>query len=563
MAYDLLIKNGRIIDGTGAPGYEGSVAVTDGMIAAVGEADGGAARTIDAHGMAVTPGFIDNHCHFDAQATWDPLCTYSCYHGVTTVIFGNCSLALAPAREEDQYFLMQMLSRIEAIPLEALQAGLKWTWGSIAGYMDALDQRLGINAGVLIGHSAVRRYTMGEASQEREATGAEIEEMKGIIRDGLKAGALGLSFNRNPAHFDMHGRPVPGIVAPMEELYTLAEALREVGTGVIQSGASYNQEIKERYCTRLSEISGRHVVYNQISHRWSAPNHWREHLAVVEERLREGSQAYPLINPRPGNNRFTLRNAQTFDRLPAWQPLMMRSPEEKMAAFRDAEVRRRLHADAVEGVGIPFDAFSRRWDKVWVTDVALDKNRGLVGKSVEEIAQEQGKDVLDAFLDLALEEDLNTEFALNQTGGDDDAMAALLSHPSTVIGLSDGGAHVIFDAGYGYSTLLLGHWVREKHALPLEQAVHKLTAAQASLFGLEDRGVLRPGMAADIVVFDPETVAPEPAEMVSDLPGGGRRLNQLSRGIEYTVVNGQVLLEGNEHTGAYPGRVLRNSAYKG
>ena len=194
---------------------------------------------------------------------------------------------------------------------------------------------------------------------------------------------------------------------------------------------------------------------------------------------------------------------------------------------------------------------------------ALEKNRGLVGKSVEEIAQEQGKDVLDAFLDLALEEDLNTEFALNQTGGDDDAMAALLSHPSTVIGLSDGGAHVIFDAGYGYSTLLLGHWVREKHALPLEQAVHKLTAAQASLFGLENRGVLRPGMAADIVVFDPETVAPEPAEMVSDLPGGGRRLNQLSRGIEYTVVNGQVLLEGNEHTGAYPGRVLRNSAYKG
>lgn len=563
MAYDLLIKNGRIIDGSGAPAFDGNVAVTDGRIVEVGKATGPATRVIDAHGMAISPGFIDNHCHYDAQITWDPLCTYSCYHGVTTVIFGNCSLGLAPAKVEDQYFLTQMLSRIEAIPLEALQAGVDWTWSSIPEYLDTVDRRLGVNAGVLIGHSAVRRYVMGDASQDRDATGEEIEAMQVVIRDGMAAGALGLSFNRNPAHFDMAGRLVPGSVAPISELLALAGALRGLDTGILQCGAAYPLEISERLCTRLAQASGRPMVYNQIAHRWSAPDQWKEHLAIVEERIREGNRVYPLINPRPGNSRFTLKNAQVFDRLQAWQPIMRESPEKRVAAFRDPEVRRRLHAEAVEGVGVPYNAFSRRWDKMWVARTALEKNRGLVGKSLTEIAEEQGKDVLDAFLDLALEEDLDTAFEFNQVGGDDEAMAALLSHPDTVIGLSDGGAHVIFDAGYGYCTLVLGHWVREKKALSLEEAVRKLTSAQASLFGMEDRGLIQPGMAADIVVFDPDTVAPKSPEMVRDLPGGGERLSQYAKGIECTVVNGQLLIEGGEHTGAYPGRLLRNSAYKG
>ena len=563
MAYDLLIKNGRIIDGSGAPAFDGNVAVTDGRIVEVGKADGPATRVIDAHGMAVAPGFIDNHCHYDAQIIWDPLCTYSCYHGVTTVIFGNCSLGLAPVRAEDQYFLTQMLSRIEAIPMEALQAGVDWSWSSIPEYLDAVDRRLGVNAGILIGHSAVRRYVMGEASQERDATGEEIEAMQGVIRDGMAAGALGLSFNRNPAHFDMEGRLVPGSVAPISELYALAESLRDLNTGILQCGAAYPLEISEGLCTKLSQVSQRPMVYNQIVHRWSEPDRWKEHLAIVEERIREGNRVYPLINPRPGNSRFTLKNAQVFDRLPSWQRIMMESPEKKMAAFRDPEVRRRLHAEAVEHIDLPPNAFSPRWDKVWVSDTALEKNRELLGKSMADIAEEQGKDVLDAFLDLALEEGLDTKFVVNQTGGDDEAMAVLLSHPDTVIGLSDGGAHVIFDAGYGYCTLVLGHWVREKHALSLEEAVRKLTSAQASLFGMEDRGLIQPGLAADIVVFDPDTVAPKNPEMVRDLPGGGERLNQFAEGIELTVVNGQVLIEGSEHTGAYPGRVLRNSAYKG
>ena len=559
--YDLLIKNGRVVDGTGMPSYHADVGIAGGLIADIGRLDGPARRTIDADGRAVAPGFIDNHCHFDAQVTWDPVCSFSPHHGVTTVIFGNCSLSLAPVREGDHKALAMMLSRVEAIPMESLEAGIDWSWTSFGDYLDRLDRKLGVNAGALVGHSAVRRYVMGEESQERElATPAELEAMKELVRDAIRAGALGLSLDRNRGHLDLEGTPIPAIVAPVEELSDLATALRAGTAGRIQCGSAYPLEIRDGFATRLSQASGRPVVYNQIVFNPAEPDRWKQHLALVEQRIGEGIQVYPVVNPRPQATRFTMMNAQIFDRLPTWQRVMLGSADEKKAAFRDAETRRALHAEAIDGKDIPVDALPIRWERIVVAKPLLDENAHLRGKTVAAIAEEQGKDVLDAFLDLVLEEDLLTRFTSAQSGGDDDVMRTLLASPHTIIGLSDAGAHVVFEAGYGYATLVLGRWVREEGVLSLEEAVRKLTFMQASIFGIHDRGLLRPGMAADVVVFDPDTVAALEPDETHDLPGGLIRLRQLATGVDFTIVNGQVLIEDGAHTGAYPGRVVRSRA---
>ena len=562
MTYDLLIRNARVIDGSGMPSFRGDVAVKDGKIVEAGKLQGSAKRTIDAEGKAVAPGFIDNHCHYDAQVTWDPLCTYAPHHGITTVVFGNCSLALAPAKPEDHSVLAGMLARVEAIPMEALEQGTRWSWTTIAEYLDAIDQGLGVNAGVLIGHSAVRRWVMGEDSQDRtEATPQELEEMKTIVRDGMAAGALGLSFNRNPGHYDIRGKLLPACIAPHEELVELSSVLGEVGTGVIESGASAPFELKEGLMSRMAQASGRPVLYLQIAWRAGAPEQWKDHLAFAEDRINQGIRVYPMVNPRPSINTFTLRNAQLFDRMPSWAPIMTGSIEGKLEAFRDPAVRKVLSAEAVEGVGVNYDIFSRRWDLISVHDTTLEKNRSLIGKSVAQIAQEQGKGILDAFLDLSLEEDMGTEFEAIQLGGDEASMAELLNSPYTVVGLSDAGAHLVFEANDGFSTFFLGHWVREKQIMSLEKAVRRITFDSASMFGMYDRGLIRAGMNADLVIFDPDTIALGPEEKVGDLPGGAIRLRRLAQGVDYTIVNGEVLIEGGNHTGALPGRVARNTTY--
>ena len=558
--YDLLIRDGLVVDGSGMPAFHADIGIERGKVTEIGRLGGPAKQTIDADGRAVAPGFIDNHCHFDAQVTWDPLCTFSPNHGVTTVIFGNCSLGLAPARPDDHEALAMMLSRVEAIPMESLEAGVPWGWATFPEYLDVLDRRLGVNAGVLMGHSAVRRYVMGEDAYDREAaTGPELEAMKAIVREGVTEGALGLSFDRNTGHLDLLGRRIPGIVAPVEEIYELASALRGLSSGVLQCGSAYPLEIRDGFATRMSEASGRPVVYNQLVYNATTPDAWRAHLDLVEQRVREGRRVYPVVNPRPQSTRFTMRNAQVFDRLPVWQAVMTGSDEQKLAAFRDPSMRLRLHAEAVEGENIPVTALPIRWEGVFVAKPALEKNAGLAGKSIAQVAQEQGKDVLDAFLDLIVEEALATSFRNSQAGGDNEAMAAMLGSPYTMIGLSDAGAHVVFEAGYGYSSVVLGHWVREERVLTLEEAVRKLSFMQASVYGLHDRGLLRPGMAADVVVFDPDTIAAEETDETHDLPGGLMRLRQLARGVDYTIVNGQTLMESGAHTGAYPGRVMRGN----
>ena len=562
MAYDLLVKNGRIVDGSGMPSFYGDVAVRNGKIAEIGKLSGSAAKEINADGMVISPGFVDNHCHYDAQATWDPLCSFSCHHGATTVIIGNCSLALAPVRPGTQERLAEFLSYVEAIPMDVLRT-VDFSWETIPQYMDTLDRRLGVNMGTLIGHSAVRYYVMGDECQGREATADEIAAMQNVLREGIRAGALGLSVSRNKGHYDPQGVHIPAVWASEEEIFALGDVLRELGTGIIQSGGGRGAEISNRLMSRLSQATGRQVVYNNLGQTFRRPNEWKELMAIVDETSNAGIRAYPLCTPNSTNQRFTMKNCQMFRGIPTWHPILLASDEEKVQAYKDPEIRKQLHSEAVEW---NFEVDERNvalnwYDYLWVDEPVLEKNKALKGKTIAEVAKAEGKGIIDAFLDLTLEENLETKFLQGENNVDNEAVAKILNYPNTIVGLSDGGAHVQFHGGYGYSTRLLGYWVREHQIMSLEKAVQRLTFESASAFGIFDRGLLRPGMAADITVFDPDTVGPLPEEVVSDFPAGGWRIKEMAEGIKYTVVNGEVLLENGKHTGALPGKVMRNSLY--
>ncbi len=563
MAYDLLVKNGRIADGSGMPSFHGDVAVKNGKIVELGKLGNSADRVIDAEGLVISPGFVDNHCHYDAQVTWDPICSFSCYHGATTVVIGNCSLSLAPVRPGTEERLSEFLSYVEAIPMEVLRT-VDFSWETFPQYMDTLDRRLGVNVGTLMGHSAVRYHVMGDECQGRAATGEEIEAMRGIVRDGISAGALGLSVSQNRGHYDPQGVLIPAVWAAEEEIFALADVLRELGTGIVQSGGGRAAEIKGRLMSRLSDATGRQVVYNNLGQTARRPNEWKELMAIVDETSSAGIRAYPLCSPNSTTQRYTMRNCQQFRGIPTWHSILLASDEEKLRAYSDPEVRARLHAEAVEwSVDAPDANVSRNWyDYTWVDEPVLEKNSSLKGKSIHEIAREQGKGIIDAFLDLAVEENLDTAFIMGENNVDRDAVSKILNYPSAIVGLSDGGAHVQFHGGYGYSTRLLGYWVREQEIMSLEKAVRRLTFESASAFGIFDRGMLRPGMAADITIFDPETVRSLPEHVVHDFPAGGWRISEMAEGIRCTIVNGEVLIEDGKHTGALPGHVIRNALYQ-
>ena len=563
MAYDLLIKNGRVVDGSGMPSFHGDVGVRNGKIAEIGKLDGPASRVIDVDGLVIAPGFVDNHCHYDAQVTWDALCTFSCYHGATTVIIGNCSLALAPVRPGTQERVAEFLSYVEAIPMEVLRT-VDFSWETVPQYMDSLETHLGVNLGTLIGHSAVRYYVMRDECQGRPATPEEIGAMQDIVRDAMNAGALGLSVSRNMGHTDPQGVLVPAVHATEEEIFALGDVLRELGTGIIQSGGGRDAEMKNRLMSRLSQATGRQVVYNNLGQTVRYPNAWKELMAIIDETSKAGIRAYPLCSPLSNASRFTMRNCQLIRGVPSWFPILLASDEEKMRAYSDPEVRQKLHAEAVEWQGDTSDTnLARNWyDYMWLDEPVLEKNRGLAGKTIGEIASQQGKGIIDAFLDLVVEENLDTSFKHGNNNVDREAVATILNYPNAIVGLSDAGAHVQFQGGYGYSTHLLGFWVREQQIMSLEKAVRRLTFESASTFGIYDRGLLHPGMAADITVFDPDTVRPTAEDVAYDYPKGAWRVRTLAEGIKCTVVNGQVLIEDGEHTGALPGKVMRNSSYQ-
>ena len=561
MAYDLVIKGGRIYDGSGMPSYLGDVAVKDGRIVETGRIGGEAKRVLQADGLAVSPGFIDFHTHLDAQLLWDPIATSSCFHGVTTVIPGNCALALAPCKEEDQDTILRSFERVEAISLPALRAGVQWGWTTFPQYLDKLRGNLGVNVAALMGHCALRQFVMGNAAMERAATPAEIQQMKEILKAGVRAGAMGFSTNQNPVHMFADGTPIQSRFATDEEIIELACALGEINQGAVQiSRGSLGVSVPMRETVQLfdeiSSRSGRPVIWQSIAHRWDRPDEWRQLLDLAKESLERGVRSYPLCNARLFNNRLTMKNAQVFDDLPTWKTILFLPIEARIAAIRDPETRRKMRYEAVEEK--KSSRFSRRWDLVYLIKAATPANRHLEKKSVAEIAKIRGQDVIDAFLDLSLEEGLDTEFQTSSTNGDEEAVAEIIRSPFTLVGQSDAGAHLIYDAGFGYATRLLGYWIREKNVMSLEEGVRKLTFMVASIFGLHDRGLIRRGMAADLVLFDPATIRECEPEMVQDLPANEKRFIQKAVGIEMTLVNGEVLVEKGEHTGALPGRVLGN-----
>ncbi|MGH7809870.1 MAG: N-acyl-D-amino-acid deacylase family protein, partial [Candidatus Binatia bacterium] len=422
---------------------------------------------------------------------------------------------------------------------------------------------LGINAATLVGHIAVRHYVMGEEAVEREATPEEIIKMKQLVRQGMEAGAVGFSTNQNPRHIREDRKPVASRLASDEELGSLLDVLGEMNSGVVQlSGGGADSRGRIAYAAGMARRTGRPVLWQSISHSWSRPDHWREMLANTEKVFKEeGLPIYAMTQAKPFQNRYTLRDAQCFDEFPTWKSALFSPLEARKQMFADADCRKKLRAEAIEDQSP--SVFPRRWDVIFVDAVKLAKNKPQEKKSIQEIAKAQGKDGLDCFLDLSLEEDLETRFVHTNTQGDPQAVCEILKHPSVMIGQSDAGAHMGYDARFGYSTAFLGCWVRDHGIMGLEEAVAKLTFRVASVFGLNDRGLLRPGMAADIAVFDAATVNTQEPEYVNDLPANETRMIQKATGVPYTVVNGAVVIENGAPTGARPGKILRPTAWGG
>src|SRR5262245_2562085 len=469
--FDLVLKGGRIYDGSGMPSYCADIGVRDGKIAEIGRLNAGAKKTLSVDGLAVAPGFIDPHTHLDAQLLWDPLGTSSCFHGVTSAVLGNCGLSLAPDKQENLQAVSKSVVRVESINRRVLEEGIQWKWTSTAEYRDVLGTRLGINAATLIGHIAVRHYVMGEEAVERQASAEEISKMRQLVREGMEAGAVGFSTNQNPRHISEDKNPVASRLASDEELGSLLDVLAEMNTGLVQlSGGGADARGRIAYAAQMARRTGRPVLWQSISHSWSRPNHWQEMLANTERVFKEeGLPIFAMTQAKPFQNRYTLREAQCFDEFPTWKAAMFGPIEMRKQMFADPDVRKKLRAEAVEDQSP--SVFPRRWDVIFFDHVKLAKNKSFERKTVKEVAEAQGKDGLDCFLDISLDEDLETRFVHTNTQGDPRAVCEILKHPAVMIGQSDAGAHMGYDARFGYSTAFLGCWVRDHGIMGFEVGV--------------------------------------------------------------------------------------------
>ena len=563
MGADILIKDGLIVDGTGAPAYRGNVAVKEGKIASVGNGAESAARVIDANGLAVAPGFWDMHTHYDAQLLWDPIATSTCWHGVTTVIMGNCGFTIAPCKPEDQDWMARMLARVEGMDIGVLKRTLPWPWESFGEYLDTLDKGLGVNAIAQVGHSAVRRYVMGPDASEREATDDEIKRMKAVLATALAEGGVGLTTSRGFSHWDGDGRPVPSRAGTLDEFMELAGVLRGTKVGYMEMAGghdyTYSRSEGRARMKRLTEVSGRPVCWNAISATLDAPDVWERRLADFNAMRAEGVPFFALGYTQPDDFEFNFRFTNVFDRFPSWQKVLMLDREEKLRAMRDPATRDVLREEMKSD---PLPALPARWDRIVLVKAATPKYERFNMMKVSDIAAELGKDPLDTAFDIALDEELGTQMRLlDSRNPDENVIPAVLNTPHIAAGFTDAGAHLITEVNTGFCTRMLGYWVREKKAMTLEHAVRVITGVPAEESGITDRGFLKEGLAADVTIFDPETVDTSNREFVDDMPGGATRLVQHATGIEYTLVNGRVLTEGGKHTGDLPGRTLRSTYY--
>jgi N-acyl-D-aspartate/D-glutamate deacylase len=555
--HDLVIEDARIIDGTGGPSRQGSVAVKDGRIVEVGGAAGQAARErVSAGGRVVAPGFIDPHTHYDAQVAWDPMLTSSSWHGVTTVVTGNCGVGVAPCRPEAREILMGDLVNVEAIPLDVMRTGIDWTWESFPQWMDALARKhLGINVAPLVPLTPLRHHVLGEASFDRAATADETAAMARLLDDAMGAGAFGFSSTILPNHVGDQGRPLACRRASPAELCALAGVLRQRARGAIEIAlTALSDRISDdelATLTLLVEESRRPVTFLAVFARpGKAPGSHEEGLKRVAH-LFGRDRAVPQVSCRPLRVQFTLKNPFIFASMAPWSQAFNRTPAEQTALYRSgafrAEWKGELERRRARGL----------WPRITIRDASSPAVLALAGQSIADIAAARKVDSPDAFLDLALEDGLETLFDFPVFNQDPEAVRPLVTDPRFLIGLSDGGAHVDQLCDAGYATYLLGKWVRQWEALTLERAVHRLTGEVADFFGIPNRGRIAAGAAADLVVFDPATVDDVPPEYVHDLPNGAKRLIARARGVDATIVGGQVVYRDGEPTGARPGTVLR------
>jgi N-acyl-D-aspartate/D-glutamate deacylase len=556
MAYDLLIKNGTVIDGTGAPGRQADIAVHQGKIAEIGKITDGSNRVIDADGLVVAPGFIDPHTHYDAQICWDPAISPSSWHGVTSVVMGNCGVGIAPCKPEAREVAMRDLVNVEAIPFDVLNAGITWDWETFPEFLDAAAKRgSALNLGFLAPLTPFRHWVMGEASMERAASADETARIKGLIREAVDAGAFGFSTTILNQHIGYQARPLACRNASRDELKAYANVLKETGKGAIEIALTRTTSVmaddEEELLSFLLAESRKPVTFLALFQRDDMPDACPDTL----RRAKALPGAVPQTSPLALTRELNMRNPFSFAAFTSWKRVFAdQSKEAQRAVYADPAFRNHFREQLKQATG-----FSGDWNRLTVHEVHKPAMKALEGRSVADIARERGKDGLDTFLDLTLEDDLDIEFVLAQFNVNIKAVKENIIDPRVLIALGDGGAHVDMLCDAGYPTYLLGTWVRERQALTLEQAVARLTAQPADLFGIKGRGRLAVGNAADVAIFDPTTIgSASRGERRYDLPGGAKRMVMPSRGVEWTVVNGAVAYADGKPTGSMSGQVMRS-----
>jgi N-acyl-D-aspartate/D-glutamate deacylase len=562
MSQRTVVRGGRVVDGSGLPAFTADVEMVDGRITAVGRVATAGARVVDADGLTVAPGFIDVHTHYDAQLHFEPTASPSSWHGVTTVIVGNCGFSLAPAQPADVPWLLQMLSRVEGMSEDALAAGVPFAGGSMGDFLDGLDGRVGVNVAAYAGHAALRRFVMGDAASQRTASPDEIAAMCDLLRASIEQGAIGLSTSQLDLHRDHEGNPVPCNLAARDELVSLAGVLGEFPRGAIEifprtfgSFDGYDDE-DAALLLDMAAASGKPIHGNVIGVFPASPDGWRRNLALAETAAERGLRIYPMLVLNPKGVHFSLDSTFIFDEYPTWRTVLTAPADVRTPRLRDADTRRAMAAELADPT---MGSLNLTWDEVTVVATRDETRRALEGRTIASIAAEAKAEPIDVFLDLALAEGLETMFAIRRKIAEREraVIEQLVDHPMLMAGSSDGGAHLLTFCGADYTTRLLTDWVPGR--LSLEQAVSKLTFVPAMSMGLWDRGLVRPGMAGDLVLFDPARLGVGAVRMERDFPAGAARLVFPSTGYHATLVNGEVVTIGGTATGARSGVILRGN----